>query len=264
MDDIVESDTDIAAAPPGSLRKDRPRRKGSLRYSTSRPQLLKDIQLGAPELSEEARQLARELVAMSNAPSRVQTPNRSRSSTLSRESPVSSPPKAMTRESRISPIESDRLPPSPPQSRSSTPAVKLDNLPRSHTSSPTLVRNGSGASSQGDPPVMNSMFPQYDISVSLAQQKYCPNFSRTLPRITAPANPTPYSPSIYSISGSSPGFPKETARTTPGSESGSPDNVPKPPEPKLSAPGELLDLWDIANGQGGEEATNAYTLKLVS
>lgn len=112
--------------------------------------------------------------------------------------------------------------------------------------------------------MMTSMFPQYDMSVSLTQQNYYPNFSRTLPRITAPANPTLYSPSIYSISGSSPGFPKGTARMTPESESGSPDNVPKPPEPKLSAPGELLDIWDMANGQGGEEAKNTYTLKLVS
>lgn len=31
---------------------------------------------------------------------------------------------------------------------------------------------------------------------------------------------------------------------------------------KLSTPEELLDLWDIANGQMGENSADAYTLEL--
>ena len=75
------------------------------------------------------------------------------------------------------------------------------NPPRSHTSSPTLVRSGSTGSTATHSPVMRSMFSRFDPSVSLAQQKYYPNMER-MPRVPTWTHDTftrpEYSPSLYS------------------------------------------------------------------
>ncbi|KAL8874563.1 MAG: hypothetical protein Q9174_000090, partial [Haloplaca sp. 1 TL-2023] len=59
-----------------------------------------------------------------------------------------------------------------PTSTSESPSASPDHMsssPRSHTSSPTLVRNGSSASTSTSSPVMRSMFPRYDPSMALTQ-----------------------------------------------------------------------------------------------
>ena len=152
----------------------------------------------------------------------------------------------------------------PAQGQASYPS-QLSSPPQSYTTSPTLVRPPSIASSGTHSPVMRSMFPRFDPNLPLSQQKYYPNMD-SVPRTPAWTNESftrpEYSPSLYSQSGS-PGLvsAKDKAkRPGLGGAVGSSLSVSQIPPPQLSAPEELLDMWTIANGQGSEEAAATYTL----
>ncbi|MCJ1237766.1 hypothetical protein MMC14_005753 [Varicellaria rhodocarpa] len=157
----------------------------------------------------------------------------------------------------------------PLQSRAASPSQN-SNPPRSHTSSPTLVRSGSTGSTATHSPVMRSMFPRFDPSLPLAQQKYYPNMER-MPRVPTWTHDTftrpEYSPSLYS----QPGSPSLSAKDRlkqkkPGfnlsKASASPLSTPQLAQPILSTPEELLDLWSIANGQGNSSTIEEYTFGL--
>ena len=178
-------------------------------------------------------------------------------------SPLSTLPKAVVAEKPRQTTPPSKMPPPPPRSRPASP--------RSTSSSPTLVRHGSIASTATHSPVMRSMFPRYDPSVPLTHQKYHPNpESRPIMphRITDASNSPSYSPSLYSQMGNmSPKFAKPdvgTPRTLGGRRSTSPFLAPQGSThaSNFSTPEELLDLWSIANGQGSEEALDTYTLSL--
>lgn len=178
-------------------------------------------------------------------------------------SPLSPLPKAVVADSERPTTPPNQIPPPPPRSRPASP--------RSTKSSPTLVRNGSIASTATHSPVMRSMFPRYDPSVPLTHQQYYPNLESrpNMPnRMSDADNSSSYSPSLYSQMGSmSPKFAKQdmdSPRTLNGSRASSPFQVSEGPThaPKLSNPEELLDLWSIANGQGSQEALDIYTLSL--
>ncbi len=178
-------------------------------------------------------------------------------------SPLSTLPKALVTDNQRPVTPPGQIFPPPPRNRPASP--------RSTSSSPTLVRNGSIASTATHSPVMRSMFPRYDPSVRLTRQQYYPNAESrpNRPNRTRDAdNSSSYSPSLYSQMGSmSPKFAKQDMGS-PGTLTGS-----RPCSPfeasegsshpsKLSTPEELLDLWSIANGQGSEEALDTYTLSL--
>lgn len=177
-------------------------------------------------------------------------------------SPLSTLPKAVVADNQR-PTTRREMPPPAPRSRPASP--------RSTSSSPTLVRNGSIASTATHSPVMRSMFPRYDPSVPLTHQKYYPNAESRpmLPNMTRDAeNSSSYSPSLYSRMGNiSPEFVKQdigTPRTLTGSRPASPFQASEGSThaSNLSSPEELLDLWSIANGQGSPEALDTYTLLL--
>ncbi|KAL9586862.1 MAG: hypothetical protein Q9212_000606 [Teloschistes hypoglaucus] len=152
---------------------------------------------------------------------------------------------------------------SPSRAMSST---SIDSSPRSQTSSPTLVRNGSTASTGTYSPVMRSMFPRYDPAVPLAQQSYYPRVE-IKPAVAAVTsrldNPGSCSPSLYSqqeppLLENESNFCKTGLRL---------QNLREPVQgsialSSISTPAELVDFWAIANGQRNSEAASRFTLEL--
>ena len=177
--------------------------------------------------------------------------------------PLAIPPKAY--------ISDDQRPATPPSPPASLPAgnqvtspTKIP-LPRSSANSP-IVRNNSGAT-----PVMRSMFPRYDPKKPFTQQQYRPEIDRVpgLARAMAVAGTSSYRPPSYSQEAnnrpSSAYLQLEREKLRAGDSKDSPFRSAENVEPKatLSTPEQLLDLWDVANGQTtSEEVLDAYTLEL--
>ena len=118
---------------------------------------------------------------------------------------------------------------------------------------------------------MRSMFPRYDPNVPYAQQKYRPDVDRVpgLASAMAVAGTSSHRPPSYlQQTNNRPSsaylrLEKERSKTADIKESPlrSADNAEQ--KTKLSVPEELLDLWDIANGQtASEELVDAYILEL--
>ncbi len=173
--------------------------------------------------------------------------------------PLAIPPKAYI---------SDDQRPTPPSpltpSRAASPTEVP--LPRSSTNTPILVRSNSDAT-----PVMRSMFPRYDPSVPFTQQQYRPAIERVpgLASAMAVAGASSYRPPSYSQQAdnrpSSAYLLLERDRLKAADIKESPfrstDNAEHETMP--SSPEELLDLWDIANGQtASEEVVDTYLLEL--
>lgn len=178
--------------------------------------------------------------------------------------PLAIPPKAY-----ISDDQRPATPPSPltpPQrgSRAASPAELP--LPRSSTNTPTLVRSNSGAT-----PVMRSMFPRYDPTIPVTQQHYQPDIGRVpgLASAMAVAGTSSYHPPSYSQQAnnrpSSAYLQSERERNEAADVKESPFRSAETGEYEttLSSPEEILDLWDIANGQTvSGEVADTYTLEL--
>lgn len=178
--------------------------------------------------------------------------------------PLAIPPKAYISEDQRPATPPSPLTPSPRCSRTASPAEVP--LPRSSTNTPILARSNSGAT-----PVMRSMFPRYDPTIPYTQQKYQPDIERVpgLASAMAVAGTSSYHPPSYSQQAndrpSSAYLQLERERHEAVDVKESPfrsaDNAEH--ETTLSSPEELLDLWNIANGQtASEEAADTYTLEL--
>ena len=178
--------------------------------------------------------------------------------------PLAIPPKAY--------ISNDQRPATPPSLPTSFPTgneaaspTKVP-LPRSSTNSPTLVRSNSGAT-----PVMRSMFPRYDPNIPFTQQRYRPDIDRVpgLASAMAVAGSASCGPPSYSRQAnnrpSSAYLQLESDRLKARDIKESPFRSADNGEPRttLSSPEQLLDLWDIANGQtASEEVADSYVLEL--
>ena len=180
--------------------------------------------------------------------------------------PLAIPPKAY--------ISDDQRPattPSPPASLPTGNQAKSPTevpLPRSSTKSPKspISRSNSGAT-----PIMRSMFPRYDPNKPFTQQQYRPDIDRVpgLARAMAVAGTSSYRPPSYSHEAdnrpSSAYLQLEREKMRAGDTKDSPFRSAESVEPKamLSTPEQLLDLWDVANGQTSpEEVIDTYTLEL--
>ena len=173
--------------------------------------------------------------------------------------PLAIPPKAY--------ISDDQRPATPPSSTRSRALSPTEiPLPRSSTNTPILVGSNDGAT-----PVMRSIFPRYDPNIPVTQQQYRPNIERVpgLASAMAVAGTSSYHPPSYSQQAndrpSSAYLQSERERRKAAEISESPfqsaDIVEH--EAKLSSPEQLLDLWDIANGQtASEEVADTYVLEL--
>ena len=165
-------------------------------------------------------------------------------------------PKAQLGDIQRSMSPPSRLPPPPPRSNTE-PSVKAT----SPKSSRGLMRSASIVSSGTHSPVMRSMFPRYDPSRPLAQQKYYPDraTSPDLPRSFV-RSPEP-SPSLYSEHGHLASEQSNTTKAMPYSAGASSDRIEEEPI-DLSTPEELTEIWNIANGQESHEAVDTFTLGL--
>ena len=177
--------------------------------------------------------------------------------------PLTIPPKAY-----ISDDQRPATPPSPPASlplgNQLTSPTEIP-LPRSSKNSP-IVRSNSGAT-----PVMRSMFPRYDPNKPFTHQQYRPDTDRVpgLARAMAVAGTSSYRPPSYTQEAtnrpSSAYLQLEREKLRAGDSKDSPFRSAENVEPKatLSTPEQLLDLWDVANGQTtSEEILDTYTLEL--
>ena len=158
----------------------------------------------------------------------------------------------------------------PPSRLPPPPLRRLAASARSPTGSPSHVRSSSAPTMDGQSPVMRSMFPRYNPQVPLAKQHYYPSRKsssrmaevrpsrgESLSRTRSSCSTDDNRSSNYSrpSAGSSMGV--LAAKSDPIQSSN--DSTPAP---ALSTPEELLDLWGVANGQGGPEAATTYTLRL--
>ena len=160
-----------------------------------------------------------------------------------------------------------------PTCTSPSPAASpahVPSSPQSHTSSPTLVRNGSSASTSTSSPVMRSMFPRYDPPVALAQQSCYPRVEVNAAVLAVTRrldSESSYSPSLNSQH-EPPSQRSGLASSNGGVGSGlGLQNIQEPTErpvdyTSISTPVELVEFWALANGQKSSESVNDFTLEL--
>ena len=195
-----------------------------------------------------------------SAPSKAQVPNKqSPSSTTRPRTPSPSQKQMQTTSRSSSPVHS-----SPSRTRAPSP-LQLEGSPRSQASSPTLVRKGSNASTRTatHSPVMRSMFPRYDPSVSLGRQQYYP--SAQSGRVSSEVPEHMSSSSLCSQQNRQNGRPLAPTLVIPASSGTAPilqEVINGPATVTFSAPDELTQLWDIANGQGRDGANDAFKVEL--
>lgn len=230
------------------LPKDKSAPGGLLRYTTRPPKPQEFEMFGIPKRMDNACEVVITVHETSSSPS-----------------PPSAPRRAYLPRIKTSGLSRSTTPPSylpPPPLRSLTASA------RSQTSSPSRVRGNSAPSVQS--PVMRSMFPRYNPQVSLAKQHYYPGRERNprmpnvRPSLGGSSSRTTSISSREDTRSSSCSRPSVgVSRGLPAPESDSHQSCHRSePEPALSSPEELLDLWSVANGQGSQEAATTYTLRL--
>ncbi|KAL8688468.1 MAG: hypothetical protein Q9218_005630 [Villophora microphyllina] len=245
-----------------------PGRKGVVRYTTRPPLREPDFEMMKPmgdvhevviAIEEDNATLARHLPP----PPKVYTPPSDNPTAPSFRLQAPTPPLAERPATPVSLTVSCPSPTSPSPSRAASP-TSMGSSPQSRTSSPTLVRNGSTASTGTYSPVMRSMFPRYDATIPLAQQPYYPRgdinpaVAPLTRRFDHPSSP---SPSLYSqhepVSTQS-NFCKTGLRL---------QNLREPLQgsialSSISTPAELIGFWALANGQRSSDAAAKFTLEL--
>lgn len=158
------------------------------------------------------------------------------------------------------------------------PLVEEKSIISTRTSSPNLVRSNSAPSPglhSPISPVMHSIFPRYNPTLSLARQHYYPSNPNLRGSANEAARPEAYRLPAYTgnLDSRAENLGENILGTVPPSSiSASPSGIENPsrssghtqncPNSLVSTPEDLLDLWSIANGQGSQEAAATYTLGL--
>ena len=174
--------------------------------------------------------------------------------------PIKIPAKAHVRhEPKVVSSGPSPVSPSPPPSRA--PSAADVPLPRSSTNTPAFDQKSGQLGEPEQTPVMRSMFPSYNPNISLAKQEYAPNMT-----IVPPTNFN------RRFSSNNPYFQQKNRSQTSLAPS-----LPATKEPKesplrrseslkrasaISTPEDLLEMWNIANGQDFEQAAESYVLEL--
>lgn len=158
------------------------------------------------------------------------------------------------------------------------PSIEEKSKISMRTSSPTLVRSNSAPSPglhSPISPVMHSIFPRYNPSLSLARQHYYPSNQNL--RGSANEAVRPEASRLPAYTGNVDSRAETLGENILGTEprssiTASPSGIGIPsrisahthnfPNSLASTPEDLLDLWSIANGQGSQEAAATYTLGL--
>lgn len=146
-----------------------------------------------------------------------------------------------------------------PRSRSISPTtvklpespLQVEGLSKNGPNSPQLLRKGSNASfkTATHSPVMRSMFPRYDGNVPLGQQRYHPDhplYAQQGKQGSRPALP------VLDIPPAPPGVAPILQQTISGGLAVS----------TLSSTEELMEAWNIANGQSVESTVESFNVEL--
>ncbi|KAL9025498.1 MAG: hypothetical protein Q9180_007657, partial [Flavoplaca navasiana] len=268
----------VETLPVDNISHHQPPRKGMLRYTTSPPLRKSDFDMMKP-----TGELHQFVIAINeddyNTSQMIPPPPAAHIST-SRDAEAPSfrlqapiPPLAVRPATPVSLVITCPSPTSASPTRAASPSSAKPSPP-SHTSSPTLVRNGSIASTGTYSPVMRSMFPRFDPTVPLARQHYYPSVDispGTAAAVGRGDDLGSYSRSLYSQQ--EPSFRRlETDANEIGSANGlglknmMKDMMKSSESQKdvacISTPTELLDVWALANGQDILGAIQEYKLQL--
>lgn len=151
-----------------------------------------------------------------------------------------------------------------PSNENNTPGRQTSSSSSVRTGSTTLVNStnksvtspppqSSASAASADVP-MRSIFPQYNFSLPLNQQKYYPQPTANIPR----RRPTELrlSPPLDIDQALGP-------RTVPPSAMGFPAGISSPVEMRFSSHAELTSLWEAANGQRPEELPGTFNLQMA-
>ena len=165
--------------------------------------------------------------------------------------------------------------PGPPPLQERAPSAAEIPLPRSSAPTPTIGEDGGAASASAETPVMRSMFPRYDPSRTLDRQSYYPHFDSVPGLASAMAaagsssnnrnSNNPYRQQMARRS-------LDLAKSTSDNQRNGTAQVKESPlrtvetseqQAGFSKPEDLVELWNISNGQAAsEEAADTYTLEL--
>lgn len=155
------------------------------------------------------------------------------------------------------------------------PLVEGKSIISMRASSPTLVRSNSAPSPglhSPISPVMHSIFPRYNPTLSLARQHYYPSNPNLRESANEAARQEASRLPAYTgnVDSRAETLGENILGTVPRSSIiASPSGIGVPSQISghintfpVSTPEDLLDLWSIANGQGSQEAAATYTLGL--
>lgn len=261
-----------------SLRKKGPLRKGSTRYTTKPPSGLPEFEMLAPsgkgnglviQITESRPSISDSVHTVTSLPA---TPPSSRQQ-RPQPPPLTIPQKAHIAQEQRPGTPPSPLSPSPTQERA--PSAADVPLPGSNVPTPTLTGVGNMASPKSETPVMRSMFPRYDPSRPLARQSYYPDMEAVPGLASAMAaagsssinrsSNNPYRQQMRR--GSS-----DTAKTSLESQRPAVATIKESPlrtvenleqQAIYSKPEDLVELWNISNGQAAsDEAADTYSLEL--
>ncbi|KAI9866234.1 MAG: hypothetical protein M1830_005995, partial [Pleopsidium flavum] len=240
--------------PSSSPHKTGPKRKGSRRYPV-KPQSPEPIIEEIKALDDGANAVVIQVIEDSRVPS-----------------PISALPQAHVAErsrsnTPTSQLSERRGAASPAPLRAASPADSLNRSARS--ASATLVRSNSAASTTDTrSPLMQSIFPRYNPSVPLSQQRYYPDTARgasptNLPReVVSKAEYSPWSYSPGSAGRITKHGYAEGPKTAPASVINFTEGVLEKITPKYSSVEELGGLWEAANGQSGQKMPESFRLQI--
>ncbi|KAL8916187.1 MAG: hypothetical protein Q9172_006406 [Xanthocarpia lactea] len=266
--------TPVETLPGATVSQLQPTPKGMVRYTTKPPLREPEFEMMKPMGEVHEFVIAIEEGGISNTfplppPPKARVPASQDPTAPSFRLQAPTPPLAERPATPVSLASSLPSPSSSSPSRAASPTT-VDRSPRSHARSPTLVRNGSTASTGTYSPVMRSMFPRFDPTVPLARQQYYPRMEIS-PGATATTGRVDdigsHSPSLYSQQKpSSRGLETDLPQLGLTNGLGLRD-VMKPLENSnevsgISTPGELTDFWALANGQKTSESAREYKLEL--
>lgn len=261
-----------------SLRKKGPLRKGSARYTTKPPSGLPEFEMLAP--SGKGNGLVIQITESRPLPSdSVHTPtNLPATPPSSRQQRPQPPPLTIPQKAHIAQEQRPATPPSPlspSPTQERAPSAADVPLPRSSAPTPTLAGDGHIASPKSETPVMRSMFPRYDPSRPLARQSYYPDVEAVPGLASAMAaagsssinrsSNNPYREQMKRRSTDTAKASLESQRPAIGGIKESPLRTVENLEQQAvySKPEDLVEIWNIANGQAAsDEAADTYSLEL--
>ncbi|KAI9724329.1 MAG: hypothetical protein M1812_000397 [Candelaria pacifica] len=225
----MSSETPLQLFPPPPSKKNRPKRKGSLRRYPVKPATPDSV----VTTSKTPITTAQEIIIRVSSDSTKSPSLKS----LAEAHVIDHPARSWT-PTTIAASE---------RTRAASPAYTNNTA---LSGSPTLVRANSGASSHA--PQMRSMFPRYNPNVPLSQQRYVPT----------QASPTYIQKEHISKLEYSQERQATGPATAPASTTTFPAGALSKPQPQYSSLSDLTGLWEAANGQGTKETDRTFTLQM--